>query len=118
MFFGDDPNNLEIIDYYSVTGNTDCGSDSYLKQVTSLTPNKTYYWSIDTQSQQGDVWSFTTAMESSGPVDMDMDGHNSLVDCNDLNPNIHPGATEVCYNGIDDNCDGIIDENCSGGYKT
>jgi len=51
-------------------------------------------------------------------VDRDKDGYGVQFlwecphpepDCDDTNPAVNPGATEVC-NGIDDNCDGVVDD--------
>ena len=56
-------------------------------------------------------------------VDADADGYGSSVfavdgvtvggDCNDANPAINPGATEICYDGIDQNCDGNTNDGCA-----
>ncbi len=43
----------------------------------------------------------------SARLDQDGDGFERDVDCDDANPNVHPGAEELCNNGIDDDCDQI-----------
>lgn len=45
----------------------------------------------------------------SGVVDADGDGYDSLEDCDDTNPDIYPGAVEVCDDTIDNDCDTTID---------
>jgi hypothetical protein len=48
-------------------------------------------------------------------TDLDEDGYAveggacGAVDCDDTNPQVNPGAVEVCDNGIDDDCDSLVD---------
>jgi hypothetical protein len=45
-------------------------------------------------------------------TDADGDGYRWCDECDDGNAAVHPGAPEICGNGIDDNCNGEVDEGC------
>lgn len=60
--------------------------------------------------------------DCSGCEDQDFDSYKVVVtsgancgslDCDDTNAFLHPGATEICGDGLDNDCDGTIDNGCS-----
>ena len=76
-------------------------------------------WTLEiTDDTGGDVgtlnsWSITVSAPLAGDIDNDLDGYlNVLVctavpgDCDDADATVNPGATDICGDGIDQDCDG------------
>ncbi len=53
------------------------------------------------------------------PEDFDCDGYLPPLDCDDTNPDVNPGAKEICDNGRDDDCTGSENDDADGdGYQS
>jgi hypothetical protein len=65
--------------------------------------------------------SASCTLDASGCFCVDADGDGVALcdgDCDDANPGVHPGATEVCNDGIDQDCNGQDKtKGCKGGGK-
>jgi hypothetical protein len=79
--------------YYVITADDMSGNESVMSNEVSATPTLTC------TDGDGDTY----AVEGGGC---------GLVDCDDTDPAVNPGAAEVCGDGIDNNCDTQIDEGC------
>lgn len=66
------------------------------------------------------TWEYDYNTSGGGCADVDQDGYGigpncmAPLDCDDLDPGRHPGATEICDDGLDQDCDGS-DLFCGGG---
>ncbi len=81
-------------------------------------PNKVATFAVH-QAQQKKLRDFVAARPEAvrrwmacyqgGGVDADGDGYAWCMDCDDTSPALHPGAAEICDDGVDQNCNGWLD---------
>ena len=88
---------VSVTDANALAGTGNSGSATI-----SILPNQPYYLDADNDGFGAGAVVFSSCFPIAGYSTLD-------TDCNDANPSIRPGAVDVCYDGIDNDCNGNID---------
>ncbi|WP_395064491.1 YDG domain-containing protein, partial [Flavobacterium sp.] len=98
---------IDVVYVYNVTTST-----CFVSQNVTVTVRPIFNWYLDSDNDGYYFGSVITSCDSPG-LGYKTSGIIASGDCDDTNPAINPGAVDVCYDGLDNNCDGIIDNGCT-----
>jgi Putative metal-binding motif/Secretion system C-terminal sorting domain len=92
--------------YFVTATNATTGCSQNAQIDVTVTPTPVYFADAD-----GDGFGNpNVSLESCSPIAGYVSDNS---DCNDSNNTVYPGATEICYDALDNDCDGTIDEGCT-----
>ena len=93
----------KFVDGYNMRAINDIIGEPFKENPDVTADGNALYWSSGPKATDTKLY----YLNLTAVADMDLDGFNDCVDCNDSNAAIHPGAADICSDGIDQDCSGF-----------